>query len=100
MKKGRKVKGMTNNIQGFFPARINIKLDEYLGFSNIFPRLKAEMTRITWTNLLGMDDKTLTIASLVNSPKFNASVQETRENFKSNHTNLRKFPKMNESDWK
>lgn len=100
MRKGKKVKKMTNNIQGFFPARIDVKVNKYLGFPNIFPHLRGRAIQIIWTNILGIDDKTLIAVSLVNSPKFRIFVQETREDFKSNNTNLRRYPKMNESDWK
>ena len=70
------------NIHGFSPARTILKADRYLELPNIFPNLKTRMVQIIWTNILGISDKTLTITSLVNSPKFNNFVQETREDFK------------------
>ncbi len=91
---------MINNVQGFFPARTNVGVDRYLRFPNIFPNIGIRIVQTKWTNILGADDKTLIRASLVNSSKFNVFVQETREDFRSNCANLRRFPKMNEGDWK
>lgn len=53
-----------------------------------------------WGSLLGKDNKELTTISLLNSVKFIAFVDKTRETFKKDYDNLRRFPKMNDQDWK
>ncbi|EKD85587.1 MAG: hypothetical protein ACD_37C00683G0003 [uncultured bacterium] len=98
MIKGRKVAEMIN-AQGFFQAKINVKADRSLELPDTLPNIKMIVMKPRWTNILGIDEKELTIAPLVNSSRFNSFVQETQEDFKSNNTNFKKFPKMSESDW-
>lgn len=97
MKRERKVKKMTN-AQLFSYPNINLKFDKTLIASNAFPTFKVG--KLIWGSLLGKDNKELMIALLFNSPKFITYVEKTRQDFIKNHNNLRKYPKLNKSDWK
>lgn len=55
---------------------------------------------ITWSSLLGMGNEELLKLAIFNNSKFIAFVTQTRKDFKLNHKNYRKYPKMNEKDWK
>jgi len=46
------------------------------------------------------DNEEPTTISLLNSVKFITFVEKTREGFRKNYNDLRKFPKMNDDDWK
>lgn len=97
MKKGKKVKKMTN-AQSFSYPNINLKFDRSLIAPSAFPMFKVG--KLIWGSLLGKDNKELMITSLFNSPKFITYVEKTRQDFIKNHNNLRKYPKLNKSDWK
>lgn len=96
MKKGKKVKKMTN-AQLFSYPNINLKFDKTLIASSAFPTFKVG--KLIWGSLLGKDNKELMIISLLSNPKFITYVEKTRQDFIKNHNNFRKYPKLDESDW-
>lgn len=102
MKKGRKEKKMTN-LQPLsipdFPAPIFNSI-RYKDITNRNVAPDFEVVHITWSSLLGKANEELVALSLFNSSKFISFVKQTKENFKVNHMNFRKYPKMNKNDWK
>lgn len=84
------------NAQRFSYPTIKVKHEGFIS-PDVFPEFR--IIRLKWASILGRDNKELTTISLANSPKFRIFVKGTREDFKSNSTNLRRFPKMNASDW-
>ena len=85
------------NAQLFSYPTINLKFNKGLIARNAIPHL--EIGQVIWGSLLGKDNKELTTMSLLNSVKFIAFVEKTREKFKKKYNDLRKFPKMNDADW-
>ncbi len=85
------------SIQGFFPASFKVESNQVIGVPDIFPKFK--IVQVTWSRLLGKDNKEITISSLSNSPKFISFVQTAREDLKADPNNLKKFPKMSDIDW-
>lgn len=90
------------NVQPFtipdFPAPI-INLKGYRDITNRDVAPDFEVIHIIWSSLLGKSNEELTTLALSNSSKFISFVKQTRENFKVNHMNFRKYPKMNGNDW-
>ena len=56
--------------------------------------------KIVWGHLLGKATHELQLLLLYNAPKLTLHIAKIREEFKKDHKNLRKFPKMNEANWK
>lgn len=100
MKKGKKEKKMTNlpifTIPDFPFPDINLE-----GYREITNRNIAdfEVIHITWGSLLGRNNDELIELTLHSNPKFISHILRTKEDFKVNYSNFRKYPKMNESDW-
>ena len=79
-----------------------LKPDPYIAFKDVItPNVIPGVNKIKliWGSLLGKDNTELMMIALHNSPKFITFIEKTREDFKANKTNLRKFPMMSESDW-
>lgn len=85
------------NVQLFPYPKVNLKFNKDLIAPDVIPDVKI---KLIWERLLGKDNKELIITSLVNSVKFSIFVEKTKEEFKNNYSDLRKFPKMNDDDWK
>lgn len=97
MKIERQVRKMINS-QLFSYPEFNLKLDKGLIDPNAFPGV--EKVNVIWGSLLGKNNKELLTISLLKAQKFATFVEKTREEFRKNHSDLRKFPKMNDDDWK
>ena len=97
MKKGRKVKRMINPLLFEYP---NFK--PAVSKDLISPNVSQiyEAGKLIWGSLLGKNKKEIETASLLNSPKFIVYVEKVRQDFIANRSNFRKYPKLNESDWK
>ena len=86
------------NAQLFSYPNVNLKFNQDLIAPNAIPNV--EIIKIIWKSLLDETNTELTITSLLHSVRFATFVEETREEFKKNYKDLRKFPKMNDDDWK
>ena len=86
------------NAQLFSYPNVNLKFNKDLIAPNAIPNV--EIRQIIWESLLDETNTELTITSLLNSVRFVTFVEKTREEFKKNYKDLRKFPKMNDDDWK
>lgn len=93
---------MINSQKFFYPDK-DLTINKDLAFPNVFPEgqtIQMKTINIKWTSILGEHDEEATINVLFNSPKFIRYIEKTREDFKSNHLNNRKYPKMDKNDWK
>lgn len=106
MKKGRNGSKMTN-AQSFSYPSTHPTFNKDLIAPNAIPNVKIR--QIIWENLLDETNTELTITSerttslrskLLNSVRFSIFVEKTREEFKKNYSDFRKFPTMNDDDWK
>lgn len=85
------------NTQLFPYPEVNLKFNKDLIAPDVIPDVEI---KLIWGRLLSKDNKKLIITSLVNSVKFSIFVEKTKEEFKNNYSDLRKFPKMTDDDWK
>lgn len=86
------------NLQTFPYPNVNKPwFDENLPQIDTLPDI--EITKTSWEALLGEDNTTIIASALYNSPQLASYVETTRQDFIQNFTNLRKYPKFNDSDW-
>lgn len=97
MKKGRKVKKMTNLLPFSYP-NFEPTVSKDLIASNISQVYKVGKT--IWGSLLGKDNKDLPTILLLNNVRFITFVEKTKDEFKKSYNDLHKFPKMDDEDWK
>lgn len=84
------------NVLPFTSHRPKLKLDKQV----VDPSLTENTeVRVVWKSILGISGEEINYFKMINSIKLADYVKETREKFKSSYNNIKKFPKMDESDW-
>ena len=85
------------NAQLFSYPNINLKFNENLVAPDLLTNI--QIGEVIWESILGKDNRELMASSLLNSQKIITFVEKTRQDFISNFTNTRKYPKLSQVDW-
>ena len=88
------------NAQLFSYPNVNLAFNKDLIAPNAIPNVEIKQIQIIWESLLDETNAELITTSLLQSVRFTAFVDKTRGKFKKDYEDLRKFPKVNDDDWK
>lgn len=87
------------NTQGFFQPTIKLLSEEKPRAVKVIPG-NEKIVFVKWLPLHGDDNNNILTTMLINSVQFIGAVSKSRSDFIKNHNNKRKYPKMEDSDWK